>query len=231
MKTSHENNIEIFAELIKANIPDYRKEAEIKFNHEFTKLWDSKKYDKANCASYKLLKEKYRNEVLNRRMIINLFKNEETYYDGFLCAMIWGKIGSYNIEWFKRVFNEENDNKQKVRNVMNLLKEGKLYDAYDRLSKGSGKIDGVNEAFFTKLLYFAGTAICENNQSQLPFQPLIFDSIMKGVYVRMSKFIIGSQIPEDSYEQYEDYCKIMGKLNEYLGLDTSGYVEALLFRP
>ena len=233
MKTSQEKNIEFFSELIKVNIPDYKKEAETKFSHDFKKLWESKKYDKANSTVYKLLKEKYGNEVLNRKMIINLFKNEETYYEGFLCAMVWGKIGSYNIGWFEEVFKSDSSNKneQKVKYIVNLLKKGKIEEAYDYLSKKDSKIVGVNEAFFTKLLYFAGAAVYKNNQSNLPFQPLIFDSIMKGVYTRLMKFIIGAPMPEDSFERYMDYCKKMEKWRELLDLETSGHVEALLFRP
>ena len=89
-------------------------------------------------------------------------------------------------------------------------------------------------SFATKFTSFhlnAKRGKTDSNQSILPFQPLIFDSIMKGIYVRLSKFIIGSKIPDDSYERYKDYCNMMGKLNEYLGLDTPGHVEALLFRP
>ena len=229
MKTTQEKNIEIFAELIKANIPNYKTEASDAFNKDFKKLWENKKYEKENIELYKLLKDKYRNEKLNRQTIISLFKNEETYYEGFLCAMIWGKIGSYNIEWYNSVFKSNNE--QTIKKVVNLLKRGNIEGAYNYLRTGTGKINGVNEAFFTKLLYFAGAALMEENQSILPFQPLIFDSIMKGIYVRLSKFIIGSKIPDDSYERYKDYCNMMGKLNEYLGLDTPGHVEALLFRP
>ena len=222
METNQEKNMKIFAYLIKRNIPDYKAEAYKNFNADLKRLWNRKKYAGNLFTS---LKDTYGQKELNRQMIIDLFK-EGNYYDGFLCAMVWGNIGAYNIKWFNSVFG--GNNQQKVENVVALLKQNDLKGAYKSLSKGGdNKIDGVDEAFFTKLLYFAGAAIPGKN----PIQPLIFDSIMKDVYARLLKFIIGGELLQDPYERYLDYCEKMEYLRRLLDLPTSGHVEALLFRP
>lgn len=216
--------MKVIAELIKKKMPNYAHFALCAFSMPYNHQWNKNKYvnwDKELSENqFSKLKKSYSDRPLERQMIINLFA-EGKLYDGFLCAMIWGSIGN-NIkgkETFKSIF--EKDHHQKIENVVNLLWQDGLKEAYKSLDSGDSKIENVGESFFTKLLYFAGAHMTNLNP-----QPLILDSNMHLVYKH-----IRSDISNDPIEMYVDYCNEMEELRRHLVLPTAGHVEALLFCP
>lgn len=174
-------------------------------------------------TEFKTIKGKYGNTPLTRDFIIDLF-NSGKYYEGFLCAMVWGNIGTYQggSKRFESVFNA--NNKNKINNVVNKVQNGYIDKAYCSLCKGGENyIAGLGEAFFTKLLYFAGMT----NVTLTP-KPLIFDRNMKDIYKQLLSFI-GASMPKGELNRYLDYCEKMEELRYLLKLPTAGHVEALLF--
>ena len=209
------------SELIKRSCPSYQDLSKDVYAYNYDNKWDKPMY-KGN-AVFEELKKKYGHQSLTRDMIINLFKQGK-YFDGFLCAMVWGNMGTYmgGKKRFESVF--DNSNKDKIDNVVALLKNGDIENAYTSLcNKEQNGIRGLGMSFFTKLLYFAGASI--NN---LPFQPLIYDRIMDQRYTRILS-IIGKNKPRGEYNRYKDYCKRMEELRKLLDLQSVGQVEALLF--
>lgn len=211
------------ADLIKTNFPKYKKLARTEFNRNFKAKWDKPMY-KGN-STFETLKEEYSGKELNRQMIIDLFR-EGKCYDGFLCAMVWGNMGTYRggRKRFDGVFNTVNEPaiRAKINSVVDLLQKGKIKEAYLSLcDKTDNGIIGVGEAFFTKLLYFAGAGI----NTDLHPEPLIFDRNMREVYYA----IVKNAGEKNRGAKYFDYCNKMEELRKLLGLQTAGHVEALLF--
>ena len=202
---------------------------ELSYNH----LWGRKMYNENDV--FNQLRKKYNETTLNRQLIVNLFK-EENYYDGFLCAMVWGGIGSNmkGKDIFNSVFSEENQTRicKKIEKVVQILKdeskasEERIRMAYLSLSdKNMNGIEGIGESFFTKILYFAGAGI-----DSLSLKPLIYDRHMREAYQKLTKQL-GSQETEKPVEQYIDYCYKLEELRKQLKLPSAGHVEALLFQP
>lgn len=216
------------AYLIQTKLPNYKEYAFCAYNMPYNHLWEETKYmNWSNGTSFINLKAQYSNVPLNRQMIIDLFRIGK-YYDGFLCAMVWGNIGT-NLggkKCFNNVFSTTNKTviEKKIINVISLLQNGNITQAYQSLlSGGKNKIAGIREAFFTKLLYFAGGSICG-----LTPQPLIFDSVMQGLYKNFPNNN-GSQPSRRLVNVYIDYCTKMEELRKLFFLPTAGHVEALLF--
>lgn len=201
--------------------------AERLYCKDYGYLWKKGLYQ--GNDSFEALKMKYGSIPLTRQMIINLFA-EGNYYDGFMCAMIWGGIGN-NIKGkaiFNSVFSKTNKKEivDKLKRVIRILQNGDVKTAYSTLQySGENKIEGIGESFFTKLLYFAGAKM-----DSLPIKPLIYDHIMDEAYNDIL-ILTKSKIPNDPFERYEDYCQKMDELCYLLNLPTSGHVEALLFCP
>lgn len=212
------------AQLITTKFPEYKELAQKEFYRNFHDRWDKPMYQENDV--FKVLKRKYGMKPLTRQMIIDLFCHGD-YYDGFLCAMVWGNMGTYQggRKRFNGVFNMANEPtiRAKVNSVVDLLQEGKIEEAYRSLcDKTYNGIIGVGEAFFTKLLYFAGSGV---NTDLYP-EPLIFDRNMREVYYAIVKGIEKNK--RDTI--YFDYSYKMEELSKLLGLQTAGHVEALLFR-
>lgn len=218
------------ANLIQTKLPNYQAFALCAYNMPYNHQWNETKYNNwAEGTLFQKLKDKYSSLPLNRQMIMDLFQ-DGNYYDGFLCAMIWGNIGA-NLsgkKCFTFVFGEDNKAQiePKVISVIDLLLNKDVAQAYQSLLwGGTNKIDGIGDSFFTKLLYFAGGSICDLNP-----QPLIYDSVMHEVYSKFHK-ITGFQPPQGYVNEYMDYCTKMDELRNWLSLPTAGHVEALLFCP
>ena len=201
--------------------------AERLYSKDYGRLWEKGLYQ--GNESFEALKKIYEGIPLTRQMIINLFA-EGDYYDGFLCAMIWGGIGNTikGKTVFNSIFNAANrkDITEKLKRVIRMLQKGDVKTAYSSLQYGGeNKIEGVGESFFTKLLYFAGAKM-----DSLPIKPLIYDHIMDEAYNKILT-LTQSHKPNEPFERYEDYCQKMDELRHLLNLPTSGHVEALLFCP
>lgn len=221
------------ANLIQTKLPSYKEYAFNAYNMPYNHQWWENKYDSWDKSlpntPFASLRDQYGSVPFTRHMIIDLFRQKKCY-DGFLCAMVWGNIGT-NLggqKCFTSVFDI--NNKQKINvaihNIINLLQQGNIQQAYQSLlNGGTNKIVGVREPFFTKLLYFAGESICDINP-----QPLIFDRVMHEVYNKF-KNDTNSQYSQGFVNVYIDYCTKMEKLRELLFLPTAGHVEALLFCP
>lgn len=206
--------------------------AEGLYEMSYTSLWKRKMYNENKV--FEQLRKKYGETPLNRQMIINLFK-DENFYDGFLCAMTWGGIGS-NVKGkaiFNSVFSKGNQKciSKKIKRVAQILNdeskesEERIRIAYLSLvDKNENGIEGIGESFYTKILFFVGAGI-----ESLTLKPLIYDRHMKDAYQNLlDKPITKAEQP---IEQYIDYCRKMEVLREQLNFPSSGHVEALLFQP
>ena len=217
-----------FIQLIKKKFPNYEELAKEAYGREYNHQWERPMYQ--GNATFDRLKSKYGDKPLTRQIIIDLFK-EKNYYDGFLCAMVWGNIGTYQNgrQRFESVFDDKNKAKicLKIERVIDLLEKGDLEKAYfslfNKKTEDGNAIDGVGEAFFTKLLYFAG----EN--TSLKVKPLIYDNNIKIFYNNLLNRLNEIR-PRGAYNRYIDYCNKMEIAKEELRLPSSGYVEALFFR-
>lgn len=219
------------ANLIKTKIPNYAYFASCAFEVPYNHLWNDQKYiswSKSKGCDFIRLKNQYSVLPLNRTMIINLF-NQGNYYDGFLCAMIWGNIGANpkGKQIFQYVFDISNRNTilAKIQIVIQLLQKNDLPKAYNALYNGNAKIKWIGESFFTKLLYFAGANISKVNP-----QPLIFDSNMHTIYYKIMG-VLNKPIQSNATNRYIDYCEKMEDLSKLLNLPTAGHIEAFLFCP
>ena len=214
------------AQLIKTSLPDYEKKAEEAYNRPLNHLWNKEMY--IGNPAFEKLKNNYMDKDLTRDRIFELFR-EKKYYDGFLCAMVWGNIGTYRggEKHFTDVFNANQQNiEDKIESVINILQAKNIKEAYYSLCyKHDNKIDGIAESFFTKLLYFASADI-----SGLPFQPLIYDKKMAKIYEKILYRLGTGQKPTIGYNNYANYCYTIEKLNQELKLKNAGYLEALLFQ-
>lgn len=215
------------ADLTKTYFPDYKRIASNAYNIDYGNLWEKPMYQ--SNSTFLKLKQKYGSKPLNRDSIINLF-NQGKYYEAFLCAMVWGNFGTYlgGKTRFNEVFDAANKTtiENNINGVINLLQQGNVACAFNSLCNNNCyKINGVGISFFTKLLYFAGASI---TNPPLNPQPLIFDSVMKGVYEKILKRINATK-PKGLVNQYIDYCNKMEQLRSLINLPTVGHVEALLF--
>lgn len=215
------------ASSIKTQFPNYKNIAEEAYNRDYRNLWNKPMYQ--SNSTFLKLKQKYGSKPLNRDSIINLF-NQGKYYEAFLCAMVWGNFGTYlgGKTRFNEVFDAANKTtiENNIKGVISLLQQGNVACAFNSLCNNNCyKIKGVGISFFTKLLYFAGASI---TNPPLNPQPLIFDSVMKGVYEKILILIIATK-PKGLVNQYIDYCNKMELLRSLQKLPTVGHVEALLF--
>lgn len=199
---------------------DYVDSANTAFGTDYSSKWNKPMYQKNE--EFLRIKDLYGNMSLKREMIIDLFKQGK-YFDGFLCAMVWGNMGTYRggANRFNSVFDDSN--KDKINRVVELVRSGDVEKAYLSLcDKTQNGIKGLGEAFFTKLLYFAGAS------QDLKPMPLIYDSKMRIVYKKILS-ILGQNPPRGAFERYWDYYTKMEELRSLLNLPTAGHVEALLF--
>lgn len=218
-----------FTDLIKKNFPNYKELAKEAFDRDYDHQWERPMYQ--DNTTFKELKNKYGNKHLTRQLIIDLFKDKK-YYEGFLCAMVWGNIGTYQNgrQRFESVFNKNNEKEisDKIDSVIKLLNEGDIENSYlslfDKNPEKGNAINGVGEAFFTKLLYFSGASI-----EKLNIKPLIYDNNIRIFYYNLLNKLNESR-PRGAFNRYIDYCTKMDIAKEMLELPNSGYVEALLFR-
>lgn len=213
------------ADEIKSKFPNYKKLAEYDFNrcHD---LWDRSMYQ--NNPVFKKVKRLYGNgykRVTTRQQIIDLFAKKK-YYHGYLCALIWGNVGTYSKGKanFEKAFSISHQRlRYLIKKFDSLLSEGKIGNTYDLICNRDTKIKGLGVAFSTKILYFLGEA------NKYKIQPLIFDrksvEILNWLY-RDAKVTNKAKL---SNQHYEDFCKIMNTLSKELDLPSAGYLEAFLF--
>ena len=222
------------ANLIATKLSNYADFASCAYNVPYNHMWTEKRYndwDKNELQQhpFKNLKRQYGHLPLTRQTIINLFYSGN-YYEGFLCAMVWGGVG-HNIigkSIFKYIFDVKNriHINNCINDVIQLLQANDMKNAYLSLKRGTCKISGINESFYTKLLYFAGSSL------DFPItKPLILDSNMRDVYKLILNRINVVPKTQNGYKYYWDYCTKMEELRELLFLPTAGHVEALLFCP
>lgn len=214
------------ASSFKTQFPNYKNIAEEAYNRDYGNLWEKPMYQ--SNSTFLKLKQKYGSKPLNRDSIINLF-NQGKYYEAFLCAMVWGKFGTYKggKARFNKVFDAANKTtiEKNINGVINLLQQGNVACAFNSLCNNNCyKINGVGISFFTKLLYFAGASITNPPLNPLP---LIFDNVLKGVYGKFK----GYAPKNNDVATYLSYCSDMETLRQLLNLPTAGHVEALLFSP
>lgn len=215
------------AEEIKTKFPNYLELAECCFNRSHD-LWERPMYQ--SNATFLSAKSIYGidgiNKVTTREQIINLFLKKK-YYDGFLCAMVWGNIGTFQNgrEHFESAFSANRDNVIKaIENVQNHIIQGKVEDAYDSMCRnGENYIPGIGVSFFTKVLYFVG-ASCNCIE-----KPLIFDSTSIKI---LNRIYHDNKVKGKAYQSYRHYHMFnqkMAEISTELQLPTPGHLEAFLF--
>ena len=215
------------AEEIRTKFPNYLELAGCCFNRSHD-LWERPMYQ--NNETFLSAKARYGtdgiNKVTTRKQIIDLFKKKE-YYDGFLCSMVWGNIGTFQNgrEHFESAFSA---NKEKVIDAIKGAREhivkGEIDGAFVSMCKnGENYIPGLGVSFFTKVLYFVGTS-CDCRE-----KPLIFDStsikILNRIYYDDKVRIKAYQ----SCRHYQIFNQRMARISAELKLPTPGHLEAFLF--
>lgn len=196
-------------------------------------------------------------EQLHRDWILEQFKNRDTYYIGFVSAMMWGGIndsrplkgyaGDLRTTNFYRALTTPTqriiDN---LDTAKHLIAQNRLKEVFQRYLQEDFKIDGIGESYFTKLLFFAGY------HSGNPIKPLIFDKWTKIMHVwlllstnehdRLFKFYKKSSICQnviqkpglltvnrgDEADAYVDYVARMNQLAQHFGVEVSN-LESYLF--
>lgn len=136
----------------------------------------------------------YRNDISSFFYIDGLpqKQQEDNLYKAFIATILWG--GKHNSRpseknaFLEIVAANKKDIVCKLKDVYCILSSGKssislsmaniqkAYESFCNKNKMDGhnnKIEGVNDGYFTNILYFMGRAI------NLPFLPLIYDSHMK----------------------------------------------------
>ena len=214
--------MERIATIIKTKDSNYVNSANEAFDIKYNSKWEKDMYQ--SNKEFQRIKGLYGNLPLTRDMIIDLFKQGK-YFDGFLCAMVWGNIGTYQggRQRFEDIFNESN--KEKINRVVELVRSGDVEKAYLSLcDKTQNGIKGLGEAFFTKLLYFAGMT-----RIVMKPKPLIFDRNIRIAYNNILS-ILNEPPQKGAFKRYWDYCTKMEDLRFLLNLPTAGHVEALLFK-
>lgn len=213
-------------EEIKKSFPNYKDLADCCFNRSHD-LWERPMYQK-NSVFVKL-KEKHGQEnskVTTRSQIIELFKKEE-YYDGYLCALVWGNIGTFQNgrKNFNNAFSiSEKDCKTRIGNVKLMISDDNIAGAFNSMcSKGNNYIPGLGVSFFTKILYFVGASL-DNGST-----PLIFDTKSLKVLTRIYKDENIQRPVRQTTRCYLDFCQKMNSIANELELPTPGHLEAFLF--
>lgn len=136
---------------------------------------------------------------ISREDVINYF--HQNLYRGFMAAMIWGKTRR-----LKTIVNiSPKDIEDKLKRIETKLKQGEIKDAFISMCKDSliskcdsNKIEGVDWAFFTKVLFFMGKAFAPKRR---PI-PLILDSHM--MYIHCALLIDDNEDVEKYYKWYID---------------------------
>lgn len=218
---------------IRTTFPNYKELADSCFNrcHD---LWERPMYQ--DNMVFKKLKEKYgkvgKEKVTTRKQIIDLFA-AENYFDGYLCALVWGNIGTYQggRERFEKAFtNDKKDVENKIKNIKQLISDNKIGDAFfsmcsSRKNLINNNLPGLGVSFFTKILYFVGATVdCET-------KPLIFDVTSLQILNRLYKDEESQKVARQTQSQYVYFCNKMNILSKdsCLDLPTPGHLEAFLF--
>lgn len=136
---------------------------------------------------------------ISREDVINYF--QQKLYRGFMAAMIWGKTRR-----LKTIVNTSPNNiEDKLKRIETKLKQGEIKEAFMSMCEDSliskcdsNKIEGVDWAFFTKILFFMGKAFAPKRR---PI-PLILDSHM--MFIHCALMIDDNEDIEKYYKWYID---------------------------
>ena len=204
-----------------------------------------------------LLQEDAIPEPLHRDWVIQQFNDRNTYYQGFVAAMLWGGInatrpaqtGRYDTtNFYKALSKPRVEVTENIEQTRRLIASNKIHEVYNGYLSGHLRIPGVGESFFTKLLFFAGM------NTDNPVKPLIYDKWTKIMHVwillgnrestKLSDFFSNSTVyknvvendppnlmptrPGQQADSYQDYILLMNQLANHYGLEPSN-LEAYLF--
>ena len=211
---------------IKKQFPNYEALASAAFNHQHN-LWGRPMYQ-GNTVFQDLKSRRGTggSAVTTRQQVIDLF-NDGQYYDGYLCALVWGNIGTFQkgAEHFNSAFSVPKvEVEKRIENIKQLISKNQIGDAFESMCKGGvNNFPGVGVSFFTKLLYFIGATVNCN------VKPLILDSISLSILnrIRADKGI--TKKAKQTRMDYLEFCDEMNTLSQQLSLPSAGHLEAFLF--
>lgn len=189
-------------EEIRRKFPNYKDLANCAYNRPYD-LWGRRMYQ--GNAAFVDLKEKFgkNNKVTTRKQINRLFKGGK-YYDAFLCAMIWGNIGTYKNgkAHFNAAFSvNKKDVEDKLKRIKNLLNENKIGEAFSSMTRGKNNaIPGVGVSFFTKALYFIGET-CD-----ITIKSLIFDATSVNI---LNRIYCDKNLTTKAYQSKKHYLSFV----------------------
>lgn len=165
-------------------------------------------------------------ETLDRTFVKKLFKTQNTYYQGFVSALMWRGISATRP---KTKGNQETTNfyfalsappqkiVQDLMKTRDLLASGKIKEAFEAYHRGSFKINGLGPSYFTKLFYFLGAA-CDFKPL-----PLIYDKWTRYIHLWLS--LSNDTLPETSkYYTLPDRFDGRPILNR-TGAESNGYLD------
>ncbi|OEG72333.1 hypothetical protein BEL05_04980 [Shewanella colwelliana] len=114
---------------------------------------------------------------IGREQVTAYFKNRH-YYKGFFAAMIWGGVSTGGVtgDNLTKLLNVTPERLEAIVLVINrLLAQQAFSQAYNYM-EGEGKLNGLGDAYFTKLFFFVAAA------DTLTIIPPIFDKWTKLAY-------------------------------------------------
>ena len=216
-------------EEIRTQFPNYTTLSSMDFNREHD-LWERRMYQ--GNPVFQTLKLTYgdatKGKVTTRQQIIDLFAAGK-YYDGYLCALVWGNIGTYQggRARFEAAFSTpRNDLETRIANIKALIEENKLEEAFcSMFPGGDNNLPGLGVSFFTKILYFVGATVNCN------IKPLIFDITSLKILNRLYRDAGAQKKARQTKKHYVWFCTKMKELSDsaHMDLPTPGHLEAFLF--
>lgn len=125
---------------------------------------------------------------LHRDWVLEQFKNPDTFYLGYLTALMWGGVNATRpvsnqpgnlrtTNFYQALSVPKKTIVENLLRTQDLINQNRLKTVHEHYLNGDFKIPGIGESYFTKLLFFAGYPT--NN----PIKPLIYDKWTKIMHV------------------------------------------------
>jgi hypothetical protein len=125
-------------------------------------------YKKIESPALKEIRNRFRNEPLDRNTIITLFANGQSV-QGMLAALVWGGVKTQHL---KMALDMGEDHLKMVGEHIHQSIGNDIKALFNELNKNNGhfRTPGIGPSFFTKWLFFIGQV-----KDGLEIKPLIYD--------------------------------------------------------
>lgn len=189
--------------------------------------------EKIADTSFQSVFNDIKGKEISRGYVAELYSNDN--YKALIVTLLWGHVFVSNLIKVLK----DSDISRKIEIVKEYVKKGQIKEAFMFLHDGETKIQGINVAFFTKILYF----LSYNNTSHIP---LIYDKWTQSIHASILESIgkhefhyhknkrggyKGLTMIDSAklYELYCDYNERMASFANQLGIDRADKLEMYLF--